>query len=221
MDVHKIALISASLGGFDKRSIHVPQSLPYDHHHFSDENLPPRDRAMLPRLQAKIPKFFGWQLRPGYDFYMWLDGNLSMAHPDTLKYFYDNCKDHDITVFRHGCRPTIWKEWRYTKQGLDEQSRYLVGRYENEWMDEQMQMIQDDKDYVDDFAVTGGMFMYKNTPKVHAMFKEWWYQNTRYSVQDQISFPYVLKKAGLDVNITEDIYNRCKWLEPARHSLYA
>ena len=222
MDVHpKIAVISASLGGFDKPNIHVPQSIPCDYFNFTDDNFPPRDKAMTPRLQAKIPKMFGWQLKPGYDYYLWIDGNLSLAHPDALKYFYDNCQGYDIVVLRHPRRPNIRQEVRYTRKGINQQSTYIVGRYDQEWLKEQYSAVQADKDYTDDLLVNGGIFMYRNTPAVHAMFKEWWFNVTRYIIQDQISFPYALKKSGIKVNVLPDVFSECWYLKLAGHNHHA
>src|SRR5665213_2637797 len=138
----KIAILSANLNSFDNPAEHVPQSMGYDQHIFTDDNFPPRDKAMTPRLQAKIPKFFGWQLVPGFNFYLWIDGNLSLAHPDALKYFYDACQGYDIVVLRHPRRPNIRQEVRYTRKGINQQSMYIVGRYDQEWLKEQYAAVQ-------------------------------------------------------------------------------
>lgn len=209
----RIAVISANLGGFDASNEEsVPQSMACDYFMFTDENFPPRFNAMTPRLQAKIPKFFGWQLVPGYDYYLWLDGNLALYNSDSLKYFYDNCQDHDIVVLKHPRRPNIRKEVRYVRMGIRQNgknpgSRYVVARYANELFKEQHDEISADKNFKDDFLISGGAFMYKNTPEVHKMFKEWWYHVSRYIIQDQISFPYVLKKSGIKINIRPDFDN--------------
>src|SRR3990167_4918838 len=126
----KIAVVSASLGGFDKETVHVPQSISHDYFMFTDENFPPRAKSMTPRLQAKIPKCFGWQLKPGYDFYMWIDGNLRMKDENTLKYFYENCHEYDVAVLQHPRRNTIWWEYRYNWRGINNNapSNYLRSR---------------------------------------------------------------------------------------------
>lgn len=213
----KIAVISANLGGFDRLSRHVPQSLPYDYFMFTDENFPPRDKVMLPRLQAKIPKFFGWQMAPGYDYYLWIDASLAMADPDTIKYFFDNCQDHDIVVLKHPTRPNIRQEVRYTRKGVKQRSAYMLGRYENEMIKEMYDVVQADKDFTDDLLVNGGIFMYRNTPEVQGMLKEWWYYVTRYIIQDQIPFPYALKKSGIRINVRPDEINNCRYVSALRH----
>jgi hypothetical protein len=212
-----IAVISASLGGIDKPSEHIPQSLPYDYFLFTDENFPPRHRTMLPRLQAKIPKFFGWELKPNYEFYLWIDSNLTLNHPDALKFFYDQIQGYDIVVLRHPRRPNIRQEVRYTRKGLREQSIYIVGRYDGEWLKDMYRVVQNDKDFIDDLLVNGGIFMYRNTPEVQKMFKEWWYYNTRYIIQDQISFPYVLKKSGIKIKVLDIVYNEWEYLKHRTH----
>lgn len=199
----KVALISANLGDFDNPVVHEPQSVPYDHHLFTDENFPPRFKAMTPRLQAKIPKCFGWQMVPGYDYYLWLDSSHRLSHKDSLKHFLDKCQGHDMVVVHHPKRHSVWEEWRYVRRGMH-QSLFLQSRYENELLAEQYKEIEEDKDFKDDILLLGGIFMYKNTPKVQAALKEWWYHITRYEIMDQLSYAYVLKKAGLKLNILSD-----------------
>ncbi|MCK9351245.1 MAG: glycosyltransferase domain-containing protein [Candidatus Paceibacterota bacterium] len=208
----KIAVISAALGRVNRIPTHAPQSLSHDYFMFTDENFPPRDKSMTARLQAKIPKFFGWQLKPGYDYYLWIDSSLALSSPDSLEYFYDQCQGYDMVVLRHPTRPDIRQEARYMRKGFKQKSKYFTSRYEHEFLKEQYDAILDDKDFVDDLLVCGGIFMYRNTPEVQQMFKEWWYNVSRYIIQDQISFPYVLKKSGLKVNVLPDIYHDCPYL---------
>jgi hypothetical protein len=199
----KICVVSANLGGFDIEQQHVPQTVPCDFRHFNDENFPPRYNSMLPRLQAKIPKMFAWQLAPGYDIYLWLDGAFAMAKPDTVEFFVNELGDDDIVVFRHPVRPDVRQELRYTRKGVRQGRLYLHNRYKNELYQEMGDEIFADKDFKDDTLVNGGVFMFRNTPQVQQMFKEWWYFVSRYAVQDQIPFPYVLRKSGIRVKILE------------------
>lgn len=213
----KIAVISANLSNMDEVAENVPQSLPYDMFMFTDKNFLPRFNSMTPRLQAKIPKCFGWQMAPGYDYYLWLDSTLTLSTPDSLKYFIDNCKGHDVVVFKHPSHPNVRQEARYTRKGIKQEARYIVARYQNELLKEMMQEIEADKTFVDDLMVNGGAFMYKNTVGVHKMLKEWWYYISRYIVQDQISFPYVLQKSGLRVKVMPDTITACDFLASNGH----
>ncbi len=215
MDVDT-AIISASLGGMDKPSLNVPQSLSHDYFLFTDKNFPPRI-TLAPRLQAKIPKMFGWQMAPNYDYYLWLDGNLRLNHPLALQYFYDQLQGYDIVTLKHPRRDTVKWEARYLERALNEQSKYMVSRYAGELFYEQMAEINADKDFVDDLLVIGGIFMYRNTQKVRKMLKEWWYHVSRYIVQDQISFSYVLKKSELNIKVLEHTYNEWEYLRHENH----
>lgn len=204
----KILVLSANLGGFDKPVEHAPQSLKADYHTFTDENFPPRSKSMTLRLQSKIPKFFGWQLIAGYDYYVWLDANFALAREDSLKYLIDSVENYDIAVFKHPVRPNIKQEVRYTRKGIKQGSQYMVGRYTGEYLKEQYRVIAKDIGYEDNLLVCGGVFVYRNIPSIQAMFKEWWYHVSRYIVEDQISFPYALKKSGVRVNVlTDNIYD--------------
>ena len=108
-------------------------------------------------------------------------------------------------------------EARYLERGLNEQSKFLVAKYENEFLREQMEEIQADKDFIDDLMVIGGVFMYQNTEQVRRMLKEWWYHVSRYIIQDQISFAYVLKKSDLKIKILEHDYTQWNYLKRERH----
>ena len=196
-----ICVVSANLGGFDSPQKHIPQSIPCDFYTFTDENFRPRFKAMTPRLQAKIPKCFGWQLLSGYDYYVWLDGHGVLTSPDSIKLFYEKLAGHDIVVIKHRTHPTIAHEYRYTRKGIKQKAEYIIARYENEHIRELFDEIMADTEYKDDTMVLGGMFMYRNTPAVRDMLKNWWYYISRYAVQDQLSFAYVLKKSGIRVNL--------------------
>lgn len=210
-------LIQASLGGIDKGVEHTPQSVPFDHHLFTDENFPPRDKAMTPRLQAKIPKMFGWQLKPGYETYLWLDGNLQLSHPDSFKYYLEQLGDNEILVLRHPSRPNIRQEVRYTRKGINQQSMYILSRYPGELLAELYDLIEKDKEYEDDLLVIGGVFLYRDTPKIREMLKEWFYYQCRYILQDQISFAYVLKKSGVKYKVIDDAYDKTPYLSHTKH----
>lgn len=214
----KIAIISANLGDHDKPQEHVAQSIPCDFIMFDNNNFPLRKRTMTARLQSKIPKFFAWQLVPKYDYYIWVDANISLCHKDSVKYFLEHCKDHDIVALKHRVRPDIRQEYRYTRKGIKQNSRYTLARYENEFLKEQYDVIKNDKDYIDDFLIQGGIFIYKNTPQVQQMLKEWWYYNSRYIIQDQLSFAYVLKKSGVKYKILDDIYSESPYLSVKNHN---
>jgi hypothetical protein len=94
----------------------------------------------------------------------------------------------------------------------------MIDRYNGEWTVQQYDLFRTDPDYTDDLMTNGGIFMYRNTPEVREMLKEWWYYTTRYSVFDQLAMPYCLKKSGIDYKILDDDYHTSPYLEVKRHA---
>lgn len=203
MDVCKV---TASLGGIDGSDAL-----------FTDQNFPPR-KGLTPRLQSKIPKCFGWQMVPGYEYYLWIDGNIELSE-EAVKYFLKEIQGFDLLVLRHPDRPNIRQEVRYTRKGINQQSQYMLDRYNGELHAELYELIENDKDYVDDLLVIGGVFMYKNTPKVHQMLKEWFYYQCRYIVQDQLSFPYVIKKSGIKYKVLDHSFKDWDKIKIIKHKI--
>jgi hypothetical protein len=216
MDVRKIAVVTANLGGFDLIFDYAPQSMEYDFYRFTDENFPPRSRAMTPRMQARIIKCFSWQIVPNYTHYIWVDGSCSLFHKDSVKWFLEQCENADAAFFKHPERNTIQQECDYLKKKLAVQSRYICSRYMGEFLDEQMDEIRRDTSFKDDFLYASTAFVYQNNPCVHDMLKEWWYHISRYHIIDQLALPYVIKKSECKVNIIDEKYGEIPYLTPTR-----
>lgn len=220
----RICVVSANLGNFDTPNNHVPQidvGADVDYYTFTDENFPPRDKAMTPRMQARIPKCFAWQMRPFYDYYLWIDGSLTLKHEHSLKHLFEQCQGYDLVALRHHRRPNIRQEVRYIRKGIRQQSAYLVARYNNELLHEHYKVVKYDTDYVDDMLLLSGVFMFKNTPQVQDAMKEWWYFISRYHIIDQLGFVYAMRKGGLKINALSDIFNDCWFLGVKRHRHHA
>jgi hypothetical protein len=217
----KILVHTANLGDFDPVIDHIPQIPPLgdtiDFVRFTNENFPPRLHVMTPRLQARIPKMFGWQMRPGYDFYIWIDSSCTLLHPESVRWFLEQCRGCHMAVFKHPDRNTITEEYEFVKTKIEEKNKYLVLRYENELADEQMAEIRADKAYKDEMLFASTAFVYANHPKVHALLKEWWYHTSRYHAIDQLSFPYVIWKSKCTVRVIPDNYLKTPYLTYTRN----
>jgi len=186
----KIAVITANMGNFDKQVDPVPQSLPFAFFRVTDHDFPLRDRAMTPRLQARIPKMFGWQMFPGYDIYIWVDSSCQLSHPDSVKWFWEQMGyEKDMAVFKHPNRKTVQEEADYIKQRLAKNCPYITPRYKNELIDEQLKEIDPSAQL---YASTA--FIYRNIPVVQKALKEWWYHTSRFHIVDQLSMPFALRE---------------------------
>ena len=212
----KVAVITANLGGFDPIFEYVKQSVEYDFYRFTDENFPPRKCAMTPRMQARIIKCFAWQMVPGYDVYIWVDGSCSLWHEDSVKWFIEQLGDADVAFFKHPDRDTIQQEADFLKKRMGKGSRYVLSRYDGELIDEQLAEIFSDGHYVDDRLIASTAFVYRNVPCVRDLLKEWWYHISRYHIIDQLALPYVLYHSACSVNIINEKYGEIPYLTYTR-----
>lgn len=213
----KVAIITANLGSFDPIAEYVPQSIPVDVHRFTDENFPPRINSMTPRLQARIPKCFGWQFCPGYDFYIWVDASCSLQHPDSAWWFVEQCKGYDAAFFLHPDRRTIKDEATFIKKRIAEGNSYLTSRYAGEFLDDQLAHIQGDPRYVDNTLFASTAFVYRDTPAMRTALISWWFHISRYHSVDQVSLPYVLKSTGASFRCIPDSYLKIPYLTYTRN----
>jgi hypothetical protein len=68
-----------------------------------------------------------------------------------------------------------------------------------------------DAEFKDDKLYACGMFVYRNIPSIQRMLRDWFTENARWSVQDQLSLPYVLSKSdckvsAIDASLVENQY---------------
>lgn len=189
------------MGNFDKQIDPVEQSIPFDFYRFTDKNFPPRFNSLTPRLQARIPKMFGWQMKPGYDLYIWIDSSCTLLDRDSVKWFIEKLGDADIALLKHPNRRTIQEEANYLKIRLLKNCPYITPRYKNELIDEQLKEVNPKGQL---FASTA--LIYRNNPQVIEAMKEWWYMTSRFHSIDQLSLTHAVSK--LKVNVIKEKYSK-------------
>jgi hypothetical protein len=213
-----VAVITANLGNFDPPAAHIlNRSADVEYFRFDDNNLAPRKNSMSPRLQAHIPKCFGWSLCPGFDYYIWVDASCAFRHPDSIRWFLSKCEGHDIALFAHPNRHSIVEEAEFMRAQIAVGNKYLTSRYAGEDIDGQLAEINSDPGYKDDTLYAATAFIYRNLSVVRAMLKEWWYYSSRYHVNDQLSLPYVVWKSGCRVNVIAENYLKIPYLTYIRN----
>lgn len=199
-------IITANLGNFDPPGEWAEQpGVPLVC--FTDENFPPRSKSMTPRLQARIPKMFGWEMAPGFDTYIWCDASFAMQRPDSVAWLLDRMGDADMALFLHPDRRTIRDEHGFIKAKLAAGNRYLTDRYAGELLDEQLTAVTPDG-YIDDTLYASCSFAYRNVPWVRECLRAWWFHTSRYHTVDQLALPFVVRQflSGRIVQIKENIY---------------
>jgi hypothetical protein len=174
-----------------------------------------RINAMHPRLRAKMPKMLQWSDFPGYDYYIWVDSKLRMDNPKAAESLVKACSDKDACFFRHSARNSIRLELEHVIDHLNNGSQYIIDRYAGEDIAGQVSSYLADPNFVDHSLFECGAFVYSSrvvqNPDLN-LFKEWFYHNCIWSVQDQLSLPYLLQKFGVKYGILEGTVYKNKYL---------
>lgn len=212
----RVAILTANLGGFDTPVDPVPQDIDTTFHRFDDSNFPPV-AGLTPRLQYRIPKMFGWQMFPGFDYYIWLDGSMSFDRVDSARWFVDQLEGgYDAAFFKHPYRNTAKEETTHIEEYLQKKDKYITPRYENGFHLEQMADIEGHTDYVDDHLFTSTAFIYKDSEHVRDALREWWLHTSRYFTVDQIALPFAVR--NISVKTIEDNQYKSDYLaEVSKH----
>lgn len=216
MDVRETLVITANLGSFERPVPHIKQSVPHDIRVLTDKDFPPRFNSMTPRLQARIPKMTAWQMFPGYEYYIWVDSSCRFPHEDSIKWFIEQLGDKDLAVFKHPNRKTVQEEADYLFERIElekagKKQKYILPRYENERLHEQMAVVDGSAQL---FASTA--FIYKNDTPAHDALTIWWLHTSLYHSIDQLSLPTALAHSGATYNVIDENYMKCDYLEYTR-----
>ena len=160
-----------------------------------------RSLAMSPRLRGKIPKMLAWEDNEEYDYYIWMDSNLSPKHPKAIEEMVDECVDVNACFFQHSARYSVQQEVNFVNEEMDKGNNYLLDRYRDEKIKDQLNYYLQDKNWEDNFLLECGAFVYNKdvvSNKEYNIMKEWFYHNCIWSIQDQISLPYLLYKFNIN-----------------------
>jgi hypothetical protein len=166
----------------------------------------PRIKAMSSRLRGKIPKMLVWEDYPGYDYYIWMDSSFSLLKSDAIEKMVDYCIGWDACFFKHPARTSVKQELDFVVELMRNNNEYLVERYSGEKMTEQVDFYMKDPTWKDNILLACGTFIYSKSiieNKEYNLMKEWFYQNCLWSVQDQLSFPYLLHKFKTNFRLLE------------------
>lgn len=199
----KVAILQANLGNFDTPIDPVEQTIPFTFHRWTDENFPPI-LGLTPRMQYRLPKTHGWQMLPHFDYYLWLDGTVSLQREDCLQWYLDQLGKNDIALFKHPDRHSIKAEVEHIEDHLQKGKPYITARYKNGLHREQLDIIQKDKYYQDNKLYASTAFFYRNNSRMQSMLQDWWYYQSRYFTCDQVVLPWLLDNWGVKVKVLDE-----------------
>jgi len=190
----KIAVVTAIFGGKDTQKPFAEQSVPCDYFCFTEANSPVPLPNLPDRLKAKYFKLQMHRVLPGYDAYVWIDGNVEVTSADFVKEMMDVLEYDDIAIQRHHERQTIGEEIDFI---LRSDNVYLTTRYgaqplkqEYEWylskgMPETTRLFS-----CNIFAYSIDYIPHERDNMVH-FFDEWWNLCLLWSWFDQSAFSFL------------------------------
>ena len=213
----RVALITACYGAYDP-----VRPLP-EWHGFDDAVCVTDDPAIVgegwrvhveardehPRLAAKRPKMLPW-LFTDCDAAVWLDASFEITSRDFRWWTDKHLAFSDFTVWRHpegridfADEAAVCMDW---PKYADYDIRGQVQHYLNDGMPRGWGL----------FAC--GTVGYVFTPKVKRLASRWYDENVKWSIQDQVSLPFLLWDSGLpfgtwQANEYNNPFLRLRWDE--------
>jgi hypothetical protein len=137
---------------------------------------------------------------PDAEVSIWMDGSMDVTEPRYVERCLELLGEDDVTFMAHPERGCIFTEaeysavltWRYDAPSITEQARHYKNFHPEQW---------------ELFAT--GLIIRRHTPTVLELGEQWWHENLRWSHQDQLSLPVLvrlLEEKGLKWN------KNLKWL---------
>lgn len=165
---------------------------------YTDSSLFPR-KDLHPRLQSKYFKMCGHSLFPDKKYIIWVDGSVQITQ-EIVYWLIEFMGNTDCAFIQHHARNRVIDELTHVEDEMKNGNKYLLDRYQHEPMRSQVESYIKE-DFVDDKLLFGAIFIRKNDPKVNVAFDNWFIENVKWSIQDQLSLPYIIWKYQLSVSI--------------------
>jgi len=186
----KIAVVTAIFGGMDNPKPFPEQSIPCDYFCFTEENSPAPLPNLPDRLKAKYFKLQMHRVLPGYDYYVWIDGNIEVKNKEFVEFMTTNLL-YGIAIQRHHERETIEQEVEFI---LSSDNVYLTQRYGNQPLRQEYEwylseeMPPDAPLYACNIFAMSNDDDYRGTP---SFFDMWWQIVLQWSWFDQSAFSFL------------------------------
>lgn len=163
---------------------------------YDDNNTTSRINSLHPRTKGKIPKMLEW-METESDYYIWIDFKFKVKSENFVNDIINYLGDYEICLFEHPNRDSIKKEGDFVLSGIINNDEYLIDRYSGEKIKEQIDFYLNDKDFVDQNLFSLGFFVFSKKliiNKDYNLMTDWFFHNCYWSIQDQLSLPYLLQK---------------------------
>jgi hypothetical protein len=168
-----------------------------------------------PRRNARMHKILSHQFIQSH-YSIWMDANVALKVPAELL-IAEYLQGADLAVFTHRSRSCLY----------DEAKRCLtIGVDSSDVIEEQINYYRQEGFPEDAGLAESTVVIRRHTEQICAFNNAWWSELCRYSVRDQISFMFAVRKTGLILNFIRpskyinpyfSITNRPAGLEPQRN----
>lgn len=167
------------------------------------------EKAENPVLLARKIKLFPHIYFPEYQISIWVDSKFTILG-NMKEYVERYLKENSILCFPHFERECIYDEAvECIKQGKGDP--IMIGgqiyQYYNEGFPKNMGLVE-----------SGCLVRKHNDNKVQELMQSWWNEIVKYSIRDQISFPYVCWKNKFKYDICDLSINGCRYLKLKGHN---
>ncbi len=191
-----IAFVTSIYGDYDKlKSISGPEDVEFIC--FSDKDVRAEGWKTLvtgslmdnPRMDAKRFKLTTHRYLE-HDIFVWVDGSMRVNDVAGIVNFINQDMFLQLAMFKHPIRDCIYEEAVVSKLMPKYQGTPIKEQVEHYWM-------QGHPKHAGLYAA--GFFIRENTFHINRMFEQWMEENERWSYQDQLSLPVVLREAEISV----------------------
>lgn len=143
------------------------------------------------RLDAKW-----WKVRPDLacpdaDVTIWMDASVTLLRADAESVCLAELGDDDALFMSHPWRDCVYDEYHASSgtPGLDQ-------KYGHQFTAEQMAHYREEGHPEHWGLVQTTFIVRRNNARVRALDDAWWHEIEHWSIQDQLSLPFVLRKLG-------------------------
>jgi hypothetical protein len=205
----KVVIISADFGSNESFNFNIPEQINCSYNYeklcFNDNNTQSRDLSLHPRTKGKIPKMLQW-METEADYYIWLDSKFVIKSKTFVNDVISCLGESELILFKHPNRTSIKSECDFVIKGIEKNDQYLIERYYGEKLLEQVNEYLKDKTFIDNKLFALGFFAYSKSlvkNKDYNLMTDWFFHNCYWSIQDQLSFPYLLHKHKTNYKVFE------------------
>ena len=197
----KIHITTALFGSNNNINITIPTQINNEHtitySCYNDLNTPSRSLSLHPRTKGKIPKMLEW-MNVDADYYIWMDASFTITSSNFINEVLEQLGEYDICLYNHAERNSVLDELNTVELWMNQPNGgWIMGKYLGEPMREQVNYYISDGNYVDNHLFELGFFIYSKNlvkNKDYNLMTDWFFHNCLWSIQDQLSLPYLIQK---------------------------